>query len=103
SWAPREEEALALAHDQWRSNVFAPPIPWDLPLPEYFDEISNYVEPDDVRKSVWISSDLQRHIGWVQEFAALGFDEVVLHHVGQDQDAFIDTFGTHVLPALAAG
>ncbi len=26
SWAPTEEEALAIAHDQWRSNVFDPPV-----------------------------------------------------------------------------
>ena len=32
SWAPTEEEALAIAHDQWRSNVFAPPVCWDIEI-----------------------------------------------------------------------
>ena len=31
SWAPTEQDAVAIAMDQWRGNVFAPPIPWDLP------------------------------------------------------------------------
>ena len=30
-----------------------------------------------------------------------GFDDIALHHVGQDLDAFIDAFGEHVLPAAA--
>ncbi len=30
SWAESDDEALAIAHDQWRTNVFAPPVCWDL-------------------------------------------------------------------------
>src|SRR4051812_43373540 len=29
SWAPTEDEALHIAHDQWRSNVLGPPVAWD--------------------------------------------------------------------------
>lgn len=101
SWAPTEEEALAIAHDQWRSNVFAPPVPWDLAHPEHFDEISRHVRPEDVRGSVWVSADPAQHEAWIAEAAEFGFDEIALHHVGQDQDAFIDLFGERVLPALA--
>ncbi len=36
---------------------------------------------------------------WLRELAGLGFDEMALHHVGQDLDPFIDAFGEHVLPA----
>ena len=31
---------------------------------------------------------------------AYGFDDIALHHVGQDLDPFIDAFGEHVLPEL---
>ena len=27
SWAETEEEALAIAHEQWRTNIFPPPLP----------------------------------------------------------------------------
>ena len=43
SWAPTEDEAVAIAHDQWRSNVFAPPVCWDLETVEAFDVISKDV------------------------------------------------------------
>lgn len=49
-----------------------------------------------------VSADLARHTAWLQELAALGFDEINLHHVGQDLGPFIDAFGEHVLPRLAA-
>jgi len=100
SWAPTDEEALAIAHDQWRTNVFDPPLCWDLETPEAFDVAAAFVRPDDVASKVLVSSDLQRHIAWLEEFAALGFDDIALHHVGQDLDPFIDAFGEHVLPAL---
>jgi hypothetical protein len=53
-----------------------------------------------VRKKVLVSSDLSRHLEWLCEYAALGFDEIALHHVGKDLDPFIDAFGEHVLPGL---
>ena len=47
-WAPNEEEALRIAHDQWRTNVFAPPLCWDLATVEQFDEAARHVRPEDV-------------------------------------------------------
>jgi G6PDH family F420-dependent oxidoreductase len=100
SWAPTEEEALRIAHDQWRTNVFDPPICWDLETPEAFDVAAALVRPEDVASKVLVSSDLSRHVAWLQEFAELGFDDIALHHVGEDLGPFIEAFGEHVLPAL---
>jgi probable non-F420 flavinoid oxidoreductase len=100
SWAERDDEALRIAHDQWRTNVFAPPLCWDLATVEEFDIAAAHVRPEDMHGSVLISSDLAQHVAWIQELAALGFDAIYLHHVGQEQRRFIDAFGEHVLPAL---
>ncbi len=101
SWAPSEEEALSVAHHQWRSNVFPPPTCWDLEMVEDFDRLARDVTPDQVREVVLVSADLARHTAWLQELAALGFDEINLHHVGEDLAAFIEAFGEHVLPELS--
>ena len=53
-----------------------------------------------MRESVWISSDLSWHAARIAELAELGFDEIQLHQVGRNQQAFIDAFGERVLPAL---
>ncbi len=101
SWAPDEDTALHIAHDQWRSNVFAPPLPWDLELAEHFDEASRHVSPQRVAEVVNVSADLGRHTAWLREYVELGFDEVYLHHVGRGQEEFVDTFGARVLPELS--
>jgi probable non-F420 flavinoid oxidoreductase len=100
SWAPSEEEALRIAHDQWRTNVFSPPLCWDLATVEQFDEAARHVRPEDVRDAVLISSDLGQHVQWIGELAELGFEAIYLHHVGKEQRAFIEAFGDHVLPRL---
>ncbi|MFY1693597.1 TIGR03885 family FMN-dependent LLM class oxidoreductase [Plantactinospora sp. WMMB782] len=103
SWAPDQEEAARIAYDQWRSNVFAPPVCWDLELPEHFDVVSAQVSPERVAEVVNVSADLGWHTALLHEYAELGFDEIYLHHVGQRLDAFVDTFGAKVLPELRTG
>jgi G6PDH family F420-dependent oxidoreductase len=100
SWAEDEEEALRIAHDQWRTNVFGPPLSWDLATVEQFDEAATHVRPEDMRDSVLVSADPARHAAWLQELAGLGFDEMHLHHVGQDLGPFIQEFGERVLPEV---
>ena len=98
SIADDEATALEIAHDQWRTNVFPPPLCWDLETVEQFDAASLHVRPEDVRGTVLVSSEPAKHVELIRELAALGFDEVYLHHVGREQRAFIDSFGEHVLP-----
>jgi len=102
SWAPDEAEAMRLAWDQWRTNVFPPPTCWDIETVEEFDRLGDTEATEQmVRDTVFVSSDLQAHAAYLRGLAELGFDEINLHHVGQDLDGFIDAFGEHVLPELS--
>ncbi|HSJ91601.1 MAG TPA: TIGR03885 family FMN-dependent LLM class oxidoreductase [Ilumatobacter sp.] len=100
AYAADDETALEIAHDQWRSNVFASPVSWDLPEIAHFDEASKHVRPDDMHDAVLISSDPAQHAAWIGDLAAVGFDGIYLHHVGQTQQEFLEVFGAHVLPEL---
>jgi probable non-F420 flavinoid oxidoreductase len=100
SWDPDPDRALALAHDQWRSNVFPPPLCWDLDSAEAFEQASAHVRPEDLHDAVRVSADLGQHAAWLAEYAELGFEEIYLHHVGKEQRPFLDAFGEHVLPQL---
>jgi len=102
SWAPTEEDALAVAHDQWRTNVFPPPLCWDLQTVEQFDLAAAHVRPEDVSGTVLVSADPARHVAWLQDLAELGFEQIHQHHVGQDLRPFIEVFGERVLPELAS-
>ena len=44
---------------------------------------------------------MDAHLPWLAEYVDQGWDELYLHFVGQDQSAFIDAFGEHVLPQLS--
>lgn len=100
SWAATEAEAEQIAHEQWRSNVFAEPVSWGTETVEAFDVLSEDVTVEKVRTVVDVSSELGWHRDRIAEYAAIGFDEIYLHHVGQSQERFIDAFGEHVLPGL---
>jgi probable non-F420 flavinoid oxidoreductase len=100
SYAAAEEEALRIAHEQWRTNVFGPPVAWDVETAEILDAVSEYVPSHVMREHVLISSDLGQHAKWVHDLADLGFDALYLHHVGKEQHEFIDAFGDQVLPQL---
>jgi probable non-F420 flavinoid oxidoreductase len=100
SYAADDETALAIAHDQWRTNVVGPPVAWDIETVEQFDLIGDRVRPEDVREAVLVSSDPKQHAAWLAELADVGFDALYLHHVGKEQEAFIEAFGDEVLPEL---
>jgi probable non-F420 flavinoid oxidoreductase len=102
SYAADENEALRIAHEQWRTNVLGPPASWDIETPEIFDAVSEHVPANAMREHVLTSSDLGQHAKWLQDLADLGFDTLYLHHVGQEQREFINVFGEHVLPQLEA-
>lgn len=102
SYAATDDAALAIAHDQWRTNTFASPVSWDLDSVEAFDEAAKHVRPEDVAKGVLVSSDPSVHADAIQGYLDLGFDDVYVHHVGQEQRAFLDVYGERVLPQLEA-
>ena len=100
SWAPSQEEALALAHDQWRSNVLPSPASTDLRVATYDAVTERGVGDEQLREAVLVSADLGELTERLHELADLGFDELYLHHVGQEQRPFLEAFGESVLPRL---
>jgi hypothetical protein len=62
--------------------------------------MAELVGDDDLRTRVHVSSDLDRHRGWIEGYVTLGADRIFLHNVGKNQDEFIDRFGREILPAF---
>jgi coenzyme F420-dependent glucose-6-phosphate dehydrogenase len=100
SWAPDEQQALRQAHEQW----YVHRLPRDqlhvLRTPEQFEEAARDVRPEEMRESVLISADLDRHVEWLRERMAQGPASLDLHNVGKNQQEFIEAFGSYVLPRL---
>jgi probable non-F420 flavinoid oxidoreductase len=100
SWAPTQQQAEDIAVEQWRGNVVGAPLTWDVDMPAGFDAIAAHVPRSSVLTAVRASADLGQHVAWLREYAELGFEDLYLHHVGQEQAGFIDAFAGEVLPAL---
>ena len=73
---------------------------WELRSPGDFETATRFVRPEDMRQSLLISADLDRHAAWLREYIELGFDDLYLHQVGVNQSEFIEAFGSRILPAL---
>ena len=102
AWAPSDDEALAGAYEQWRTNVLDPVLMADLETVEQFEAAATPVRAEDVRAGVLVSSDAGRHAAWLHEILDCGVDELFVHHVPREQQGFIDTFGTDVLPGVVS-
>ncbi|MDR7384954.1 TIGR03885 family FMN-dependent LLM class oxidoreductase [Promicromonospora iranensis] len=100
SWAPTEAEAEATALDQWHTLTGPPHVAADTPTTAAFDALAQDVTVADVRRAVLVSSDLGELTAHLAGLRDAGADRLYLHHVGKHQDAFIEKFGEHVLPAL---
>ncbi|KQX05368.1 MULTISPECIES: TIGR03885 family FMN-dependent LLM class oxidoreductase [unclassified Leifsonia] len=101
SYAATEDEALAVANEQWRNGLVPPLRSWDLDDPSDFVAETADAAPDAIRGPVFVSADVAAHLAHLESLASIGFDRLYLHHVGRDQDRFIDVFGAEVLPQLA--
>ena len=102
SRAPTQDEAIAQAVVQWGPGLIGGEVAWDLRRPADFDRVARLVRPEDVCDALAVSCDLGWHRDRLAELAVLA-DVVHLHSVGRNQEAFINQFGKHVLPALREG
>lgn len=100
SCASSDDAARSNAYEQWRSNAMTAAMAETLRSPEEFDAACSKVRPDDMDEHVRISSDPSEHIGWLEEYSAMGFEELYVHNVGRNQLEFIDRYGADVLPRL---
>jgi hypothetical protein len=75
----------------------------DIRYPEDFEIMAKRVEGKHVKNRVLSSADLDKHVAYLQHFIDLGFDEVYVHNVNRNQEAFIKAYGEKVIPKLNWG
>ena len=100
SYAGTEDQAWREAHGQWRSLMAGSAVLANLRNPAEFQEVGRFVRREDLEGHVRVSTDLARHVAWLQEDVALGFERIYLHNVSREQARFIDDFGSRVLPLV---
>jgi G6PDH family F420-dependent oxidoreductase len=98
-WADTEEKGVATAHRLWR-NVGLPDIALTLPTPRDFAAISELVTEERMADLISCGPDPQRHLDAVGTNIDAGFDEIYVHQIGPDQEAFFEGWASEVLPQL---
>lgn len=102
SWAETDEEALAMALDQWSPAAIGGEAAWDLRRPADFDTVARLIGEKEIRQSVTVSADPGRHRASIEALTILEPEAIHLHCVGPNQDAFIDMASRHLMP-MATG
>jgi coenzyme F420-dependent glucose-6-phosphate dehydrogenase len=99
SWDESQEAAERNALQEWPNGGM--PFPkGDIRNPEDFEAMAKFVRIENFKNRVLISPDLDEHRAHIQHYIDLGFDEVYVHNVGCNQEAFIEAYGREVVPRL---
>lgn len=102
-WAPTKDEAVALAHEQFRWFGGGWAVNADLPTPAGFHAASQFVRPEDVAGSIPCGPDLDDLAEAVLAYPKAGFTDVALLQVGdRHQEQFLDEVAGPLLERLRA-
>jgi coenzyme F420-dependent glucose-6-phosphate dehydrogenase len=99
SFADSEEQAVEYAMKEWPNGGMNFPKA-DIRNPEDFEAMSKLVRPENYKNRVLLTPDLSEHVAHIQHFIDLGFNEIYIHNVARNQEAFIEAYGKHVVPNL---
>lgn len=102
-WAPTQDEAVALAHEQFRWFGGGWGVNADLPTPAGFQAASQFVRPEDVAESIPCGPDLDKLAEAVLAYPQAGFTDVALLQVGdRHQEQFLDEIAGPLLERVRA-
>jgi coenzyme F420-dependent glucose-6-phosphate dehydrogenase len=96
-----DEDAAIEARKAYWAGTFVPAMFTEkIYTPELSEKNGKIVGADTIRKAGCFSADPNEHVTHAQKYVDLGFDHLIFHSAGPDQQAFIDGYGRDVLPRL---
>ena len=102
-WAPDKEQAVALAHEQFRWFAGGWSVNADLPTTAGFAGATQFVRPEDVAESIACGPDLDELAESVVPYIEAGFTDIALVQVGDAlQQRFLDEAAEGLLERLRA-
>jgi G6PDH family F420-dependent oxidoreductase len=99
--ADSEAEARRIALRTWPTSAIQGEVMQILPLPAHFEQATARVTEEQVAESIVCDQDIQVHVDRLREYAAAGYDRVVVQQAGDDQWRLLDAYRHEVLPELA--
>jgi coenzyme F420-dependent glucose-6-phosphate dehydrogenase len=99
-WAKTEAAARKTALEWWPTAAIPGDNSQELPLPSSFEALATLVTDDALAEHVACGPDPEAHLAKIHAFIDAGFDHVYIHHVGPDQDGFLEFAEKELLPRL---
>ncbi len=101
SWSTDQDRAVRRAHEQFRWFGGGWKVNAELPGPAGFAAASQFVTPDDVADAIPCGPDLDAIAEAVQKWFDVGYTDVALVQIGNDeQDEFLEVAQKDLLPLL---
>jgi len=103
SWGPDKDEAIAVAHDQFRWFGGGWDVNADLPTTAGFEAASQFVRPEDMASSIACGPDLDELAESFKPYIEAGFTDIALVQIGDAlQQRFLDEVAEPLLEKLRA-
>jgi G6PDH family F420-dependent oxidoreductase len=100
-WAEKADAALDTMHRYARWTKLDWSVLPELATPRAFDAASQSVKRSDLRE-IPHGPDLETYVDAIEPYLEAGFDELILHQIGPEQDGFLQFFASELGPALRA-
>lgn len=97
-WAPDEATARKQALQRWANTAVPSQASWEIKTTDLFAALTGNVTEDQVAGEILCTPDPERHLARMREFAEAGFDHVMIHNVGEDEEGFFRFYEREVLP-----
>ena len=89
-FGPDEAKARELVHRLWPNSGLPGELAQILPTPAHFEQAAEIIDVDTAVGSIPCGPDLDRHAESLQTYADAGVDELFVHQIGPDHDAFFE-------------
>jgi G6PDH family F420-dependent oxidoreductase len=100
-WHRDIDEARDLVLRRWPNGAFTGAMHTDLALPEHFEAAAKLARAEHLG-DVIVGPDLDGYVDAIRKAAEMGFDHVLLHQIGDDQQGFLRFFERELQPAVVA-
>ncbi|GAA0584935.1 LLM class F420-dependent oxidoreductase [Paractinoplanes ferrugineus] len=91
-YASSEDEGVRIAHRLWANAGVPGELSQVLPSPKHFEQASQLVTPDMIRKSMPCGPDPAGHREQLKAYEEAGFDEVYVAGIGPNYRELIDLY-----------
>jgi len=98
-WADSDDEALGTMHRYARWSQLDWNVLPELPTTRAFASASKFVKPADLEETPHGPS-VDRYVDAIRRYLDAGFEDLILHQIGPEQDGFLEFFASELGTAL---